>query len=327
MKKLLHTMVATLALACVPGLASANGAAASYPDKTVRLIVPFETGGTVNLIGRILAQHLTQELGQSVIVENKPGAGGTLGADLVAKSPADGYTLLLASSAHQSFHPQLYKRLPYDANKAFTQVALFATVPNVLVVSNKLPVKNVAELIEYSKRAKQPPFMGSAGNGSVNHLIGEMFQSRTGAKLEHVPYKGAGPAGMDLIAGQIDVLFANLPNVLPHIKNGKVRVLAVAGDKRNPALPDVPTMAEAGVKDFVVDSWSGVLAPAGTPKEIIDKLAVAITKAAKDPATAKSLALQGAEPMPGAQVDYAKLVQFEATRWTDVIQRGNISLQ
>lgn len=301
-------------------------AQAAYPDRLIRLIVPFETGGTVNLIGRILAQHLGEALGQSVIVENKPGAGGTLGADMVAKAPPDGYTLLLASSGHQSIHSLLYKKLPYDPQKAFTQVALFASVPNVLAVSSKLPVRNVKELIDYTRKHPQPLFMGSAGNGSVNHLIGELFQYRQGVKFEHVPYKGAGSATMDLMTGQIDLMFVNLPNVLSYLQGGKMRALAVTSDKRSGAQPQVPTMAEAGVADFVVDSWSGVLAPAGTPQAVIDKLSVAITKVAKDPATVQSLAQQGAVPMPGSSAEYAKLVQFETQRWGDLLKQVHVKL-
>lgn len=301
-------------------------AQAAYPDRPIRLIVPFETGGTVNLIGRILAQHLGEALGQSVIVENKPGAGGTLGADMVAKAPPDGYTLLLASSGHQSIHPLLYKKLPYDPQKAFTQVALFASVPNVLAVSSKLPVRNVKELIDYTRKHPQPLFMGSAGNGSVNHLIGELFQYRQGVKFEHVPYKGAGSATMDLMTGQIDLMFVNLPNVLSYLQGGKMRALAVTSDKRSGAQPQVPTMAEAGVADFVIDSWSGVLAPAGTPQAVIDKLSVAITKVAKDPATVQSLAQQGAVPMPGSSAEYAKLVQFETQRWGDLLKQVHVKL-
>lgn len=259
-------------------------------------------------------------------MENKPGAGGTLGADVVAKSPADGYTLLLASSSHQSIHPLIYKKLPYDANKDFVQVALFAAVPNVLVVSNKVPAKTVKEFIAYSRSGGKTLFMGSAGNGSVNQMVGELFQHKTGTSFEHVPFKGAGPATVDLLSGQIDLMFVNLPNVLPHIQSGKMRALAVASARRAASLPDVPTMAEAGIPDFVVDSWSGVLAPAGTPKAVIDKLSLQINKIAKEKSTADSLAAQGAIPLPGTSADYANLVRFETQRWGEVIRKANIAL-
>lgn len=321
-------ILAMALLAAVSAVCSAAGAlAAPYPEKPIRLIVPFAPGGTVNLIGRILAQRLSETLGQQVIVDNKPGAGGTLGADLVAKAAPDGYTLLLASSSHQSFHPLLYKNLPYDANKAFAQVALFAAVPNVLVVSTKVPAKNVGELIAYSKSNPTKLFMGSAGNGSVNQMVGELFQDKTNTGFEHVPFKGAGPATTDLLAGQIDVMFVNLPNVLPYVQSGRMRALAMASAQRAAALPDVPTMAEVGVPDLVVDSWTGILAPAATPKAIIDKLSAEITRIAREESTIASLVAQGAVPLAGTSDDYATLVRFEEQRWREVIQKRHISLE
>jgi len=322
MKNIVKALSAIVASACVV----ANAVAATYPEKPIRLIVPFAPGGSVDLVGRILAQRLSERLGQQVIVDNKPGAGGTLGADVVAKAPPDGYTLLLASSSHQSFHPLLYKKLPYDANRAFAQVALFASVPNVLVVSEKVPATSVKELIAYSRSGGKRLFMGSSGTGGVNHLVGELFKLKTNAEFEHVPYKGAGPANNDLLSGQVDLMFVNLPTVISHIKGGKLRALAVASDRRSPSLPNVPTMAEAGVPDFVVDSWSGVLAPAGTPTPVIDRLSAEINKIAKDKATAASLATQGAVPLAGTSADYAALVRFETQRWSEVIKKANVTL-
>ena len=323
MKNLAKALIACAALA---GACHAGGAAAAtYPERPVRLVVPFASGGTVDIVARILAERLSRTLGQQVIVENKPGAGGTLGADFVAKAPPDGHTLLLAASSHQSFHPLLYKRLPYDAHKAFTQVALFATVPNVLVVSNKMPARSVKELIAQAQSGKRF-FMGSSGTGGVNHLIGEMFELRAQVEFEHVPYKGAGPANNDLLGGQIDLMFVNLPTVLPHIQGGKLRALAIAGAERSPSLPGVPTMAEAGVPDFVVDSWSGVLAPAATPRAIVDKLSAEINRIARDKATADLLAAQGVVPRPGTSDEYAALVRFETQRWAEVIRKANVTM-
>lgn len=307
-------------------LLATGASAAPYPEKPIRLIVPFAPGGTVNLIGRVLAQRLSESLGQQVIVDNRPGAGGTVGADIVAKAPPDGYTLLLASSSHQSFHPLLYKNLSYDANKAFAQVALFASVPNVLVVSSKVPAKNVKELIVYSKSSGKKLFMGSAGNGSVNQMVGELFQHKTGTEFEHVSFKGAGPATTDLLSGQIDLMFVNLPNVLPYIQSGKIRALAMASARRSASVPDVPTMEEAGVPDVVVDSWTGVLAPAATPKAIIDRLSAEIHKISREKSTTESLAAQGAVPLSGSSADYAALVQFETQRWSEVIKKGKITM-
>jgi len=323
MKILAMALLAALSAVC----GAAGASAAPYPEKPIRLIVPFAPGGTVNLIGRILAQRLSETLGQQVIVDNKPGAGGTLGADLVAKAAPDGYTLLLASSSHQSFHPLLYKNLPYDANKAFAQVALFAAVPNVLVVSTKVPAKNVRELIAYSKSNPKKLFMGSAGNGSVNQMVGELFQDKTNTDFEHVPFKGAGPATTDLLAGQIDLMFVNLPNVLPYIQSGRIRALAMASAQRASALPDVPTMAEVGIPDLVVDSWAGILAPAATPKSVIDKLSAEITRLAREESTIASLVAQGAVPLAGTSDDYSALVRFEAQRWSEVIRKRHISLE
>ena len=321
MKTIIRYVVPAVILACAAGSASAQ----AYPERTIRLIAPFAPGGTVDVVARLLAERLSRSLGEAVIVENKAGAAGTLGADFVAKAEPDGYTLLLASSAHQSLHPLLYSKLRYDPEKSFSRVALFAAVPNVLVVSNGLPVKSVAELIDYSKSGKRL-FMGSSGTGGVNHLIGEMFQFKTGAVFEHVPYKGAGQANNDLLGGQIDLMFVNLPTVLSHIQAGKLRALAVATAERVPSLPDVPTMKEAGVDDFVVDSWSGVLAPAGTPQPIIVKLSAEINKIARDENTVKALAAQGVIPRPGTSEEYASLVHFETQRWTDVVNKANLSL-
>lgn len=315
--------IAALSFAGLAPSARADG----FPDKPLRLVVPFAPGGSVDLIGRILAQRLGERLGQQVIVDNRPGAGGTLGADAVARAAPDGHTLLLASSAHQSFHGLLYKKLPYDPAKAFAQVALFASVPNVLVVSKQVPAQNVQALVALAKPGGgRRLFMGSSGTGGVNHLIGEYFQMQTGAGFEHVPYKGAGPANNDLLSGQIDLMFVNLPTVLPHIQAGRLRALAVASAQRSAALPDVPTMAEAGVPDFVADSWAGVLAPAGTPPAVLARLGAEIVAIAKEKATAQSLAAQGAVPMPGTAADYAALVQAETRRWTDVIRRADITL-
>jgi tripartite-type tricarboxylate transporter receptor subunit TctC len=313
-------------LATVATAFAALNAAAQYPDRPIKLVVPFAAGGSVDVVGRLLAGRLAEVLGQPVIVDNRGGAGGTIGADFVAKAPPDGYTLLLAAQGHQSFHPLLYKKLPYDAHKAFTQVALFSTVPNVLVVSSKVPAKTVKEFIAHSKSGRKL-FMGSSGNGGVNHMIGELFMHRTGTQFEHVPYKGAAPATIDLVTGQIDLMFVNLPNVLSHVQTGKLRVLAIASTKRSPVLPDVPTMAEAGVADLVVESWSGVLAPAGTPKPILDKLAAAITQITGEKAMADSLAAQGAVPFPGGSSEYAALVRFESERWGEVVRKANITLE
>ncbi|ARP80097.1 ABC transporter substrate-binding protein [Bordetella genomosp. 8] len=301
-----------------------NAAAQTYPARPVTLVVPFAPGGTVNLMGRLLATRLSEVLGQPVIVENKPGAGGSIGANFVAKAAPDGYTLLLATMGQQSIQPLLSRDLPYDPAKDFAPVALFATVPNVLAVSANTPARTVAELVAYARQNPDKLNMASAGIGSVNHLTGELFMLRSGARFAHVPYRGAGPATADLLSGQVQILFANLPNVLPYVKAGQLRVLAVASDKRSPALPDVPTLAEAGVNDAVVESWYGVMAPARTNPEVIRKLQDAIVGIAKEKAMIAHLSDQGALPFPGSSVDLARQSEQETERWTRIIQGAHI---
>lgn len=312
-------------LAAAAGLClSAQVQAQAYPSRPVTLVVPFAPGGTVNLMGRLLANHMSEKLGQPVIVENKPGGGGSIGANFVAKAPADGYTLLLATMGQQSIQPLLTRNPPYDAARDFAPVALFSTVPNVLAVSPGTPAKTVAELVAYAKENPGKLNMASAGIGSVNHMTGELFMCRSGARFEHVPYRGAGPATADLLSGQVQVLFANLPNVLAYAKTGQVRVLAVASEKRSPALPDVPTLAEAGVQDAVVESWYGVMAPAGTSAEIIRKLQDTVVGIARDDSLTAQLAEQGAVPFPGSSADLEKLSNEETARWTAIIKNAKI---
>ncbi|CAG2156190.1 hypothetical protein LMG31506_05625 [Cupriavidus yeoncheonensis] len=298
--------------------------AETYPSKPIMLVVPFAAGGTVNMMGRLVAEHLGERLGQPVVVDNKAGAGGAIGAGFVAKAAPDGYTLLLGSMG-QAVQPLLTKRLSYDPRKLIP-VAMFSTVSNVLAVSSKTPAKNVSELISYSKANPGKLNMASAGMGSINHLIGELFMSRTGANFVHVPYKGAGPAGVDLLSGQVQLIFANLPNVLPFAKAGKVRLLAVASEKRDPAIPDVPTFAEAGVKDAVVESWYGLMAPAGTRPEVVKKLQDTLLIMTKDKRFISQLAEQGARPYPGASTDMTQLIEREGKRWREVIDHARISL-
>lgn len=312
-------------LAAAMGIA-ATAQAQTYPARPVTLVVPFALGGTVNLMGRLLANRMSEVLRQTVIVENKPGGGGSIGANMVAKAPADGYTLLLATMGQQSIQPLLSQSLPYDAHKDFAPVALFATVPNVLAVSANTPAKNVAELVAYAKANPGKLNMASAGIGSVNHMTGELFMFKSGARFEHVPYRGAGPATADLLSGQVQILFANLPNVLSYVKSGQIRVLAVASDKRSPAIPDVPTLAEAGVKDAVVESWYGVMATAGTDPQIIRKLQDTVVGIARDPALVTQLDEQGAVPFPGTSSDLEKLSNQETARWKDIITTAKIEV-
>ena len=288
--------------------------------------MPFAPGGTVNLMARLVADRMGAILGQPVIVDNRAGAGGTIGAAVVAKAPADGYTLLIGSMG-QAVQPLLYKKLTFDGSKAFTSVATFASVPNVLAVSNNTPAKNMAEFVAYAKANPGYLNMASAGVGSINHLIGEMFEDRAEIKLTHIPYKGAAPATTDLQAGQVNVLFANLPNVMPFAKAGKVRLLGVASDKRAAAIPDVPTFAEGGVKDVVVESWYGIMAPTGTPPAVIKKLQDAVLTIAHEKEFTAHLMEQGAYPFPNNSVAATKLMEKEIKRWDSIVKNANISME
>lgn len=301
--------------------------AQAYPAKPVDLVVPFAPGGTVNLTARLLATHMSQALGQPVIVDNKPGAGGAIGAGFVAKSRADGYTLLYATMGNQVIQPLLTRNLPFSPSKDLVPIALFATVPNVLAISTSVPATNMAELLRYAKANPGKLNMGSAGQGSVNHMIGELFMLRTGVQLTHVPYKGAGPATSDLLGGQIQVLFANLPGLQPYVKSGKIRLLGVASRQRNPAIPDVPTFAELGIKDAETESWSALMAPAGTSPEIVRKLQDTVRAIATQPAMARQLNAQGAQPFYGNAEELNKVIADDNRRWSDVVRQANIQLE
>lgn len=316
------TAVLVAAMACC-SVVSAH----DYPDKPVSLVVPFAPGGTVNLTARLLSARMAQMLGQPVVVDNKPGAGGAIGAGFVAKARADGYTLLYATMGSQVIQPLISRNLSFSPSKDFTPIALFATVPNVLAVSANTPAKNIAELIQYAKANPGKLNMGSAGQGSVNHMIGELFMLRTGVKFTHVPYKGAGPATTDLLAGQIQVLFANLPGLQPYVKSGKVKLLGVASRQRNPAIPDVPTFAELGIKDAETESWSALMAPAGTNPEVIRKLQDTVRAIATDPAMVRQLNAQGAQPFYGNAQNLDKVIADDTRRWAEVVKRANIQLE
>lgn len=277
-------------------------------------------------MGRLVAVRLGEVLDQPVIVENKGGAGGAIGASFVAKSPPDGYTLLLATMGQQSIQPAISKKLNYDAQKDFVPVALFATVPNVLAVSPDLPVSNLEEFIRYAKANPGKLNMGSAGVGSVNHMTGELFSYRTGVEFTHVPYKGAGPATAELLAGQIQVLFANLPNVLSHAKAGRVKLLGIASAQRSPSIPDVPTFTESGVTGADVDSWYAFMAPAKTPPAIVQKLQNVVVSIASEKEMIAHLKEQGAEPYPGSSQDLMKLSEQESRRWAEVIKHSKIDM-
>ena len=300
-------------------------AGATWPNKPVRIVVPFAPGGTTDILARALAPELGKAFGQTFIIENKPGAGGNTGADLVAKSPPDGYTLLMGTVGTQAINPALYPKMPYDAVKDFMPISLFAGVPNVLVINpakaTAYKVTDVKSLIAYAKANPGKLNMASSGNGTSIHLSGELFKSMTGTYMLHFPYRGSGPALLDLIGGTMDVMFDNLPSALPQIKAGKLTALAVTSSERSAALPDVPTIAEAGpVKGYEASSWFGLLAPAGTPPDIVNRVQQETAKALATPALKERLVAQGAIPGGITPAQFTQFIAAETKKWAQVVK-------
>jgi tripartite-type tricarboxylate transporter receptor subunit TctC len=289
-------------------------------------VVPFAAGGGVDILTRIMGQYLTERLGQQVIVDNRPGAGGNLGTDGVAKSPPDGYTLVMGTTGTHTINPGLYPKLPYDAVKDFRPITLTASVPNLLVVNPELPVKSARELIELAKASPGKLNFGSFGNGTSNHLSGELLKSVAQIDVVHVPYKNAPQAVIDLMTGQISFAFINMPLALPHVQGGKLRALAVTGAKRSTAAPEFPTMAEAGVPGFVVESWYGLLAPAGTPDAIIERLHRDVVAVLAKPEVQSAFAQQGAEPMTSTPAEFATLIVEGKKQWAEIIRISGAQL-
>ena len=314
--------LAALALASVAGAAHAQ----AWPSKPVSLVVPFPAGGTTDVLARALAERLSPALGQPVIVENKPGAGATIGADYVAKAKADGHTLLIGA-VHHTIASSVYKKLPYDFQKGFEPVTVIAMVPNVLVVNARTPAKNVNELVALIKAKPAEASYGSNGNGTAQHLIGTQFQQQTGTRLQHIPYKGSGPLATDLLGGQILMSFDTITPVLPHIKAGKLRPLAVTTAKRSPALPDVPTLQEAGLKDFDIGTWFGVLAPVGTPKPVLDRLSAEATKIIQSPDFRKRMDDIGAQPVGNSPAEMAAQIRSETDKFSLLVKAGNVTVE
>ena len=314
--------LAALALASVAGAAHAQ----AWPSKPVSLVVPFPAGGTTDVLARALAERLSPAIGQPVIVENKPGAGATIGADYVAKAKADGHTLLIGA-VHHTIASSVYKKLPYDFQKGFEPVTVIAMVPNVLVVNARTPAKNVNELVALIKAKPAEASYGSNGNGTAQHLIGTQFQQQTGTRLQHIPYKGSGPLATDLLGGQILMSFDTITPVLPHIKAGKLRPLAVTTAKRSPALPDVPTLQEAGLKDFDIGTWFGVLAPVGTPKPVLDRLSAEATKIIQSPDFRKRMDDIGAQPVGNSPAEMAAQIRSETDKFSLLVKAGNVTVE
>ena len=304
---------------------------AAWPTKPVRIVVPFAPGGTTDILARAVAPELSKAFGQSFLVDNRAGAGGNLGADIVAKAPADGYTLLMGTVGTHGINKSLYSRLPYDPQKDFAPITLVAGVPNVMVMNTEkakaLNINNVLDFIQYAKAHPGQLNMASSGNGTSIHLAGELFKSRTGIFMTHIPYTGSGPALMGMLSGVVDVMFDNLPSAMPQIKGGKLKAFAVTSSQRSAALPELPTVEEAGkLKGFEASSWFGLLAPAGTPADVVLRLQQETAKALKSPAIKEKLLAQGAIPSGNTPQEFSAFIDAEIKKWGPVVKASGASV-
>jgi len=314
-----------LLAACV--LCAAAATAADYPTRPIRIVVAYTPAGATDILARAIGQKMTESWGQSVIIENRPGAAGNIGTELAAKATPDGYTLIMGTAGTHGINPNLYRKLGWDPIKSFEPISLVAMVPNIMVVNNVLPVKSVKELIAYAKANPGKLNYGSPGVGSTAHLSMELFKSMTGADLNHIPYKGSAGVLADLMGGQIAVTMDNIPPYLPQVKAGKIRALAVSPARRSPAAPDLPTVAEAGVPGYESGAWFGLLAPAHTPKAIVDKLSAETARILKLPDVAERLSALGAEPVGSTPAEFAALIKAENAKWAKVIKEAHVELQ
>jgi tripartite-type tricarboxylate transporter receptor subunit TctC len=303
---------------------AAGAAAADYPDRPIRLIIPFPPGGSNDVVGRLIAKTLSEKIGQQVFVDNRGGAGGLIGTEALAKSTPDGYTLGIVSIAH-AVNPALHDPLPYDPLKSFEPISILATGPNVLVVNPDLPVHSVKELIALAKQKPGELNYASAGIGSFQHLGGELFKLEANVNIVHVPYKGGGPAMQDVVAGHVKIMFSSLIQTTPLIKAGRLRPLGVGGTKRSAVLPDVPTIAEAGVPNYVAENWWGIVAPAGLPAPVVSKLYAATQAALKAPALQAAFAHDGASPVAMSTAEFGKYIGMEIVKWGRVVKQGKIT--
>jgi tripartite-type tricarboxylate transporter receptor subunit TctC len=325
MKPIYRSALTGVALALALG-AAGTASAQGYPNKPVRLIVPFAPGGFTDVVARILGQKLSVAMGQQFVIENKAGAGSTIGTDFVAKAAPDGYTLVMISTTHV-ISPWIYKTMPYDPIKSFTVVSKLVDSPYVLLVNPKVQANNVKELVALAKAAPETIHYASSGNGSSQHLMGGLFVSMTGAPLKHVPYRGSSGAATDLVAGVVETSFAGVPNALSQVPQGRLKAFAVTTAKRIPQLPDVPTMQEAGVPGYEASVWLALLAPAGTPKDIVNKLNAEIAKLMNTPDTKKALYDAGVEPTPSTPEAMSEYMVKEMDRWGKVVKDIGIKVE
>ena len=319
-RSILAAVAAATALATLPLAAHAQ---ASYPDKPVRFIVPYPPGGGTDVIARIVQEKFAQALAQPVLIENRGGAAGSLGTDIAAKSAADGYTVLFTLSSH-TINPAIYAKLPFDTVKDFLPIGTVASLPQILVANPQFPPNTVAELTALARAKPGTLSFASVGNGSPGHLAGELYKLRTGTQLVHIPYRGGGPAVIDVMGGQVPLLWVSIPAAAQFVKTGKLKALAVSTTKRSAAFPDVPTMQEAGVADFEVDSWYAMFVPAKTPKAVVDKLNRALNAVVSQPEIKERLLAQGSEGVGGTPEALGKMVDAELPRWAKLAKDANI---
>ena len=323
-----HREVIALVTSSIAAAAcSLASAQSNYPSRPIRIIVAYTPAGTTDILARALGQEFTKSWSQPVIVDNRPGANGNIGTEAAAKAQPDGYTLLMGTAATHGVNPSLYPKLPFDAVKDFAPISLTAIVPNILVVNNGLAVKTVKELIAYAKANPGKLTHGSPGVGSTGHMSAELFKSMAGIQMAHVPYKGSAPTLQDLMGGQIQVVIDNIPPYLPQVKAGKIRALAVTPAKRSPAAPDLPTMAEAGLKGYDASSWFGLFSPAGTPRDVVQKIAAESQRILNLPDVRDRLLGLGAQPVGGTPEEFGTFVQEEINKWAGVIRAANIKLE
>ena len=318
------TIIALAAFAAAT--AAVNAQTAAWPSKPIKWIVPFAPGGTTDILARTVGEKLTIALGQPVVVENKPGAGGGVGAEFTARSAPDGYTIMGGTISTHAINASLYSKLPYDPVKDFAAITLIARVPNLLVVNPSIPANNVAELIALLKANPGKYTFASSGNGTSQHLSGELFKTMAGVDMQHIPYKGSPPALQDVVGGQVSMTFDNITTALPLARSGKLRPLAVTTARRSAVAPEVPTLGEAGLPGFEVGSWQGVFAPAGTPPDVVKRLNNEIVKILNLPEIREKLAALGAEPVGNSQEEFSAMVKAEVVKWTDVVKKSGAKI-
>lgn len=319
--------VTLLLLTTLPMYGWSADAASTYPTRPIRLIVPFPPGGPADVLARVVGDRIGAAMGKAVVVENRAGAGGNIGMELVAKAAPDGYTLVLAPAGNLTVNPSLYRNVPYDVAKDFAPITVIAAVPNVLVVHPSVPAHNVSELIAHARANPGKLNFSSPGAGSGAHLAGELFKSMTGTDMVHVPFTGIAPAVTAVVSGDVQLMFAGAPSVLQHVRAGKLNALGVASLKRTAAAPDLPTLAESGLPGFDVTSWYSIVAPAATPADIVNRLHDEIAKALREPDVREKLSGLGAEPVANTPAEFAAMIRTEAAKWGEIVRSAKITIE